>query len=408
MRERHDVVVIGGGQAGLAMSAILQRHGREHVVLERRRVGERWRSERWDSLRFQFPNWTLRLPGYAYTGDDPDGFAPYLELLGTIEDYAAGLRAPVREHSEVVGLAADGDDGFVLSLPDASLRARRVVVATGPFQRPSVPLAAREVASSVFQTDPTRYRGPRELPEGAVLVVGSGASGCQIADELHGAGRRVYLSVSRHRRAPRRFRGKDLYYWMEKLGRFTQTIDSFPGRRWPPSTVVTGVAGGYDMNVRQMAGDGVTVVGRVLGVSGDTVGIQAGANQILDESDQAYEGFLAAAREFAAAAVHEDLAEEQVAPLTTLPASIDEVHSLDLAKENVRAIIWATGYTYDYGWLKLPVFDELGRPAQQRGVTRFPGLYFLGLHWMHTFKSGLLAGVGSDAQYVADHMSRAG
>jgi putative flavoprotein involved in K+ transport len=407
MREHHEVVVIGGGQAGLAMSAVLRQHGREHVVLERRRIGERWRSERWDSLRFQFPNWTLRLPEYVYAGDDPDGFAHYREILGMIEGYAARIRAPVREHSEVVGLAEDGDGGFVVSLSDGSLLARRVVVATGPFQRPLVPSMAREVSPSVLQTDPTRYRGPGQLPEGAVLVVGSGASGCQIADELHSAGRRVFLSVSRHRRAPRRFRGKDIYYWMEKLGRFTQTIDTFPGRQWPPSTVVTGVAGGYDVNVRQMAADGVTVVGRVLGISGGTAGIKANANQVLDESDQAYAGFLAAAREFAAAAVHEGLSEDQPAPPSTLPASIAEVDSLDLAKEKVRAIIWATGYSYDYGWLKLPVFDELGRPAQQRGVTRFPGLYFLGLHWMHTFKSGLLAGVGSDAGFLAEHMSGA-
>jgi putative flavoprotein involved in K+ transport len=406
MREHHDVVVIGGGQAGLAMSAVLQQHGREHVVLERRRIGERWHGERWDSLRFQFPNWTLRLPEYAYAGDDPDGFAHYLEILRMIEDYAASIRAPVREHNEVVGLAEDGDQGFVVSLPDGRLRARSVVVATGPFQRPFVPLMAREVSPSVLQTDPTRYRSPGDLPNGAVLVVGSGASGCQIADELHKAGRRVYLSVSRHRRAPRRFRSKDIYYWMEKLGRFTQTIDSFPGRHWPPSTVVTGVAGGYDVNVRQMVADGITVVGRVLGVSGNAVGIKTNANQILDESDQAYEGFLAAAREFAAAAIPGDLTEEQLAPTSTLPATLDEVDSLDLGKENIGAIIWATGYTYDYGWIKLPVFDELGRPAQQRGVTRLPGLYFLGLHWMHTFKSGLLAGVGTDAEYLADHISR--
>jgi putative flavoprotein involved in K+ transport len=408
MREHHDVVVIGGGQAGLAMSAVLQQHGREHVVLERRRIGERWRCERWDSLRFQFPNWTLRLPQYSYAGDDPDGFAHQLEILCMIEDYAARIRAPVREDSEVVGLAEDGGQGFIVSLSEGSLLARRVVVATGPFQRPLVPPIAREVSPSVLQTDPTRYRSPGNLPNGAVLVVGSGASGCQIADELHGAGRRVYLSVSRHRRAPRRFRGKDVYYWMEKLGRFTQTIDSFPDRHWPPSTVVTGVAGGYDVNVRQMAADGITVVGRVLGLSGDTVGIKANANQILDESDQAYEGFLAAAREFAGAAIQEDLAEEQLAPPSTLSITLNEVDSLDLDKENIRAIIWATGYIYDYGWIKLPVFDELGRPAQQRGVTRLPGLYFLGLHWMHTFKSGLLAGVGSDAEYLADHMSQEG
>jgi putative flavoprotein involved in K+ transport len=389
------------------MSAVLQQHGRDHVVLERRRIGERWRCERWDSLRFQFPNWTLQLPGYAYAGDDPDGFAHYREIRRMIEDYATSVRAPVRERSEVVGLAEKGDQGFVVSLSDGSLLARRVVVATGPFHRPRVPVMARTVSASVMQTDPTRYRSPGELPEGAVLVVGSGASGCQIAHELHSAGRRVYLSVSRHRRAPRRYRGKDLYYWLEKLGRFTQTIDSFPGRHWPPSTVVTGVDGGYDVNVRQLAADGVAVVGRILGVSGDTLGIKANANQILDESDQAYQGFLAAAREFASTAVPDDLAEEQPAPASTLPATIDETNSLNFVKENIRAIVWATGYTYDYSWLALPVFDHLGRPAQERGVTRIPGLYFLGLHWMHTFKSGLLAGVGRDAEYLVDHMSEA-
>ncbi len=241
MRERHDTVVIGGGQAGLAMSTVLQRCGHEHIVLERRRVGERWRTERWDSLRFQFPNWSIQLPGYTYPGDDPDGFAHYREIFRVVEDYAASSRAPVREHTEVVGVAEDADGkGFVVSLVDGSIHTRRVVLATGPFQRPFVPPMAHDVSPSVLQTDPTRYRNPEELPDGAVLVVGSGASGCQIADELLQAGRRVFLSVSRHRRAPRRFRGKDVYWWLEKLGRFDQTIDTFPDRRWPPSTVITG------------------------------------------------------------------------------------------------------------------------------------------------------------------------
>jgi putative flavoprotein involved in K+ transport len=404
MPEHYDVVVIGGGQAGLAMSAVLQRHGQEHVVLERQRVGERWRSERWNSLRFQFPNWTVQLPGYTYAGTEPDDFAHYLEILRTIEDYAASIRAPLREHSEVVELVKS-DDGFFLSLTDGSLLARRVVVATGPFQRPFVPQLERGIASSVLQTDPTGYRGPEDLPTGAALVVGSGASGCQIADELLNAGRRVYLSVSRHRRAPRRFMGKDIYYWLEKLGRFAQTIDSFPGRQWPPSTVITGVAGGYDVDVRQLAANGVTVVGRVLRAGGDTLGIEPNANTILDEADQAYAGVLSAARAFAASAVDEDLVEERPIGSTTR-FTVNEVDSLDLVRENVRTIVWATGYSYDYGWLKVPVFDELGRPIQQRGVTRCPGLYFLGLHWMHTFRSGLLAGVGSDAEYLAEHMTR--
>ena len=406
MTEQHDTVIIGGGQAGLAMSAVLQRRGREHVVLERRRVGERWRTERWDSLRFQFPNWALQLPGYTYAGDDPDGFAHYSEILGVIEDYAASTGAPVREHTEVVGLGEDGGGaGFVVSLADGSMLARRVVVATGPFQRPLIPGLSRDVLPSVLQTDPTRYRCPAQLPDGAVLVVGGGASGCQIADELLRAGRRVYLSVSRHRRVPRRFRGKDVTWWLEKMGRFAQTIDSFPNRQWPPSVVVTGVNGGYDVNVRQLAVDGVAVVGRVTAASGGTVAIAANANQILDAADAACADFLAAAREFAAKGGQEELAEEESADPTGLPPAVDEVDSLDLARQNITTIIWATGYAYDFGWVMVPVFDEHGRPVQHRGTTQRPGMYFLGLHWMHTFKSGLFSGVGSDAEYLAEHMA---
>ena len=301
-------------------------------------------------------------------------------------------------------LRAD-DGGFVLSVPDGTIHARRVVVATGPFQRPRIPQFSEGVAPTVLQTDPTRYRRPEDLPDGAVLVVGSGASGCQIGDELLRAGRTVFLSVSRHRRVPRRFRGKDVTWWLERMGRFDQTIDSFPGRQWPPSVVVTGVSGGYDVNVRQMAADGIRVLGRVLGASDGRLTVARNANEVLDEADEAFAGFLAAARELAAANPDVDLAdEEQTTESAVLPATVAEIDSLDLRRENIAAIIWATGYDYDYGWLQAPVLDAHGRPLQQRGVTPVPGLYFLGLHWMHTFKSGLFSGVGSDAEYLADHM----
>jgi len=407
MGERHDTVVIGGGQAGLAISTVLHRRGHEHIVLERRRIGERWRTERWDSLRFQFPNWSIQLPGYTYPGDDPDGFAHHREIVRVVEDYAASSRAPVREYTPVVGLAQDADGkGFVLSLVDESLHARRVVLATGPFQRPFIPRIAHDVSPAVLQTDPTRYRNPHELPDGAVLVVGSGASGCQIADELIQAGRRVFLSVSRHRRAPRRFRGKDVYWWLDKLGRFDQMIDTFPDRRWPPSTVITGVNGGYDVDVRRMAADGVIVVGRVVGAAERRLALATNANSILDEADQAYASFLSAAREFVTKAkLQGDLGDEALADPLPLPAALQERDSLDLDRENITTILWATGYAYDYGWVKVPVFDDGGRPIQNRGVTHVPGLYFLGLHWMHTFKSGLFSGVGSDAEYLAEHMA---
>jgi putative flavoprotein involved in K+ transport len=407
MREEHDTVIIGGGQAGLAMSNVLGHHGREHILLERRRIGERWRSERWDSLRFQFPNWSLELPDFRYSGDEPDGFAHYTEIGRIIDAYARATMAPVREGTEVVALYQDDHGGFLLTTRDGSMQAHRVVIATGPFQRARVPEFAQAIAPSVYQTDPTRYRSPAELPPGAVLVVGSGASGYQIADELHHAGRRVYLSVSRHRRVPRRFRGKDVYWWLERMGRFAQTIDSFPDRRWPPSTVVTGVDGGYDVNVRNLAGAGVGVAGRAVGTTEGSIVFDDSANTILDAADKAYTDFVSLARELAAGEVGEELAgDDDPAETDTVPNGIESLRSIDLARMKVGAIIWATGYVYDYDWVHVPVIDSNGRPVQQRGVTEHPGLYFLGLHWMHTFRSGLFSGVGADAEYIADHMAR--
>lgn len=402
--ERLDTVVVGGGQAGLAMSAVLQERGRDHVVLERRRIGERWRSERWDSLRFQFPNWTLELPGFTYSGNDPDGFAHYSEILRCIEDYATRTRAPVREHTEVTGIAA-GDPGFVVSTSEGPLLASNVVIATGPFHRPRVPVLAEGLPSSVLQIDPTVYRCPGSLPDGSVLVVGSGASGCQIADELLASGRGVFLSVSRHRRAPRRYRGRDVYWWLEAMGRFAQSIDTFPGREWPPSTVVTGVNGGYDVDVRRMAAEGVIVLGRVIGADDGILGVAANANQVLADADAAYRAFVTAADDWAGAHPDADLAPAEPGLTDTSGEAIDETSSLNLRREGVTTVIWATGYEYDYAWLDLPVLDEHGRPDQRRGVTSMPGVYFLGLHWMHTFKSGLLSGVGADARYLVDQLT---
>ena len=402
MHEQQETVVIGAGQAGLAMSTVLQQRGVEHLVLERRRIGERWRTERWDSLRFQFPNWTLELPGWAYAGDNEHGFAHWREIVRVIERYAASTRPPVRERSEVTELRTDGPE-FVLSIPDGAIRARRVVVATGPFQRPRIPEMSVSITPSVMQTDPTRYRRPQDLPDGAVLVVGSGASGCQIAEELLRAGRTVFLSVSRHRRVPRRFRGRDVYWWLDRLGRFSQTIDSLPGRHPPPSTAVTGVDGGYDVDVRAMAAQGVHVLGRVLGVSDGRLALASDANEILDAADAAFAGFVAAARDFAASNPDVELEDEE--PISAAGhANVSEPASLDMARENVAGIVWATGYVYDYGWLHAPVIDVHGRPLQRRGVSPVPGLYFVGLHWMHTFKSGLFSGVGSDAEYLVDQM----
>jgi putative flavoprotein involved in K+ transport len=317
-----------------------------------------------------------------------------------LRGYGAG--APVREHTDVLSLERAGT-GFSIATTDGPLQSRQVVVATGPFQRPRIPPYAAELPAHIVQSDPTRYRNPQDLPAGAVLVVGAGASGIQITEELVSAGRTVFLAVSRHRRMPRRFRGRDIYWWMDRLGRFEQTIDTFPGRRWPPHTAVTGVNGGYDIDLRRLAGAGARVVGSVRGIRGTQVMLASNVNQILDDADAAYLSFIQAARSLAAS-LEEPLTEDDAVVPTSSP--VPEAEEIDIDREGITSVLWATGYQYDYGWLHADVFDAEGRPVQQRGVTAIPGLYFLGLHWMHTFKSGLLSGVGSDAAFLADRIDQ--
>jgi putative flavoprotein involved in K+ transport len=400
---RYDTVIIGGGQAGLAMSCVLQDIGREHVILERARVTERWRSQRWDTLRFQFPNWTIELPGDRYSGPNPDEFAGADEIANLLERYAVSNGAPIIEGCAVTALERDpSTSDIVLATSNGEVRAANVIVATGPFPRPAIPPVSHHLPEQILQLDPTRYRRPEDLPPGAVLVVGSGASGAQIADDLLRSGRTVYLSVSTHRRVPRRFRGKDIFWWLEKLGRFDLTVDDLPAGRRPPGLLVTGVDGGYDLTMYGLAADGAVLAGHLTGVTDGQVSFADDVGETRHKADQAYHDFIAAARA-AASDLEADL-EPDEAPPPTAEQPMDGPRSLDLEAQAVGTVIWATGYEYAYDWLHLPVLDERGNPIQRRGVTSEPGLYFIGLHWMHTLRSGLLMGVGDDARFLGEHM----
>ncbi|HXQ05663.1 MAG TPA: NAD(P)-binding domain-containing protein, partial [Bradyrhizobium sp.] len=259
--EQIETVIIGGGQAGLAMSYCLNQLGREHVILERQRVAERWRSERWDSLKFQSPNWNIRLPGFAFRSADPDAFASRDEVVGFIESYAAFIRAPLRCGQAATALRQTPDSTrLIVETQSNVFEAKNVVIATGPFQLPANPLP---IGGAALHLHSSRYRNPRQLPPGAVLVIGSGNSGAQISEELCSAGRRVYLSVSKHRRIPRRYRGKDYSWWYLALEDGEATVDQRQGV--PPARLITGVRGGHDVDLRRMAADGVVLLGRVLG-----------------------------------------------------------------------------------------------------------------------------------------------
>ena len=402
MIEQHDTIVIGGGQAGLAMSYYLREHGREHVVLEKTRVAERWHSERWDSLNFQFPNWSLRLPGYSYTGTDPDGFAHRSDVARFIEEYARFIQAPVRNGVQVLSVHFEPvAKAFRLTTTGGVMEARRVVVATGPFQREAIPEFSAALDKGIFQIHASRYFAPAQLPLGAVLIVGSGSSGCQIAEELLSEGRKVHLCVGRHRRIPRRYRGRDLLAWLYDIGSIAVTIDTFPDGRHPPPILLTGADGGHDVDLRALAAAGVVLTGKVTMISDGIAYFDQSLEQNLVAADKSFEAFVDAVDDFVRTSGIDAPSEALHRAPTT---RIDSPPFLDLQRSGVSSVVWCTGYDLDFEWLKIDVFAADGSPRHRRGITSCPGLYFLGLHWMHKYTSGTLFGVGEDALYIAEHI----
>jgi putative flavoprotein involved in K+ transport len=405
MSERHETAIVGGGQAGLAMSHHLGRLGRPHVILERGRVAERWRSQRWDSLMFQFPNWSLRLPGQAYDGGNPDGFASCAEVIAFIERYREVIRAPLRTGVGVIALTASHDhDTLRLETTRGPIEADNVVIATGPYQEPVVPSTSRDLPPEVLQVHSSDYRNPGTLPAGAVLVVGSGASGCQIVEDLRAAGRAVYLSVGRHRRFPRRYRGRDMFWWMERLGALDQTLEERPEARERPNPLVTGVGGGHDVDLRRYRDDGVLLLGRLLGISGMRLHLADDVEALLAAGDESVEAFTRSVDAYILRHRIDAPAAPSAPPSAGHPPA-PPIRDLDLAQAGITSVIWATGFRRDFGWVRLPVLDERGEPVHRRGVTGCPGVYFLGLPWLHTLRSSVLCGVGDDAAHLAEHIA---
>lgn len=407
MDEQVETIVIGAGQAGLAMSWHLSQRGCEHLVLERARIAERWHTQRWDSLYFQFPNWGLELPGHPpYAGGPPDAFAHRSEVCGFLEEYATAIRAPLRCGVEVTALRGDENNGYKLFTPHGTLRARSVVVATGPYQRARVPPLHQGLPPSVLQVHAGNYRNPTSLPEGAVVVVGSGASGCQIADELVEAGRRVSLCVGRHQRVPRRYRGRDAFWWRRELGMLDQTSAEVPPENRLPPPLVTGVHGGYDVDLRQSAARGLSLLGHLHGIDDGRMYFADDLDAQLRAGDRSLDQFLAMVdRHIERTDLDAPLAPERAEPS---PSPISAPAQIDIRGERIGSVIWATGYHLDFAWVELPAFDAAGVPMHTRGVTALAGLYFLGLPWLYKRKSTFLAGVGEDAAFIASAIAGAG
>ncbi|TDT98234.1 putative flavoprotein involved in K+ transport [Streptomyces sp. 846.5] len=400
----YPVAVVGGGQAGLSVSYCLRERGIEHIVVERNRVGQEWRERRWDSFCLVTPNWQCRLPGFPYQGEDPNGFMVRDEIIRYLEDYVAFFRPPLVEGVSVDGLRRSPGGVFELKTSEGDFTADQVVVATGPYHTPSVPRMAERLPAGVEQIHSARYRKADQLPQGAVLVVGTGQSGCQIAEDLHLAGRRVHLAVGSAPRVARFYRGRDCVAWLDAMGYYAKDIGEFDDAgavRMRVNHYVTGRDGGRDIDLRAFARDGMRLYGRLTGIAGRQLDFADDLKANLDRADAVAEGIKDSIDAYIAAQGIDAPHEARYVPVwePSEPAA-----ALDLETSGITSVVWSTGFTRDHRWVEIPVFDGRGYPMHWRGATSTPGLYFLGLPWQYSWGSGRFEAVGRDAEFLADHI----
>lgn len=402
--EKIDTLIVGAGQAGIALCEHLGQQNIPHLVLEKSRIAEAWRSARWDGLVTNGPVWHDRFPNLEFTGDDPDAFVGKDRVADYIEEYAAKVKAPVRTGVEVLSATPHKDRaGFHVETSGGVIDATRVVAATGAFQIPTMPPLVPQDAD-VMQMHSAAYRNPDQLPRGAVMVVGAGSSGAQIADELNRAGRKVFLSVGPHDRPPRRYRGRDFVWWLGVLGLWDLAAQA-PGTEHV-TIAVSGAYGGHTMDFRRLAHEGVTLLGRTERYEHGALIFADDLRRNVEAGDRNYLGMLDAADAYAASMgldLPDDPGARQMWPD---PSSMtDPLRRLEIAAHGISTIIWATGYRQDFGWLKVDAFEQNGAPIHQRGVSKEPGVYFLGLPWQSRRGSTFLWGVWHDAKFVADQIA---
>src|SRR5256885_7304457 len=397
MTDSVEVAIVGAGQAGLATSWYLAQAGVEHVVLEAGRVAETWRSRRWDSFCLVTPNWSVTLPGAPYSGPEPDGYMGRAELIDHFQGWADGFAAPVKEDCHVSALGTHGD-GFALEVPSGTILARDVVVASGGYQRAYRPPNADLIPGRITQLLAEDFKHERALPAGAVVIVGGGQTGCQLAEELHQAGRRVFLACGRAPWAPRRMGGRDLVWWIVESGFWNRTLAELPSpaARFLSNPLTTGHDGGHDLHYRTLHAMGVELVGRYAGADEKTLhfaGDLTASMKAGDDLSRTFMKWVGAMCEVRGLEVP-----WEVPP----PLDVGGRTELDLGAEGITTVIWTAGFRPDYGWVRIPVFDDMGFPIQSDGRTAVPGLYFMGVHFQRKAQSAVLYGVGEDAEHVAN------
>ncbi len=399
-------IIIGAGQAGLSMSWLLTQRGNPHLVLDRHPPGHAWRNERWDTFCLVTPNWQCQLPGFPYQGSDPHGFMLRDEIVAYLESYARSFNPPLHTGVEVTRLSRSPGGMFRTETTAGPIISNQVVIATGGYHDPIVLPAASTLASDIRQIDAADYRNPAALPPGAVLVVGSGQSGCQIAEDLHLAGRTTHLCVGEAPRVARRYRGKDVVEWLHRMGFYDMPVENHPlreGVRDNTNHYVTGRDGGRDIDLRQHARTGMHLHGRLAGATGTTIRFSPDLAANLDRADASNESIKRSIDAWIARNEVDAPAEPPYRPVWHPPADLPLI--LDTLQAGITTVIWCVGYRMNFDWIDAPVFDDKHRPRHTRGVTEIEGLYFLGLPWLHTWGSGRFSGVARDAEHLAAQMA---
>lgn len=405
LQARHwPVVVVGGGQAGLSMSRCLQRRGIDHVVLERAEVAHSWKTYRWDTFCLVTPNWQCQLPDFPYAGDDPHGFMVKDQIIDYLEAYRAFIDPPVVEGVEVLRLSTDERGVYQLETSAGDVSADQVVVATGGYHTPLTPSFSEPLPGEITQVQSQHYKNGAQLPPGEVLVVGSGQSGAQIAEDLHLEGRKVHLVVGGAPRVARFYRGRDVTDWLAEMGYYDMPVTEHPRReavRAQANHYVTGRDGGRDIDLRAHAAEGMSLYGLMHDHRDGVLHFKPDLTERLDHADEVAESIKDTIDGYIADHHRDAPVEERYTPVWH-PG--EETTELALADTGITSVVWCTGFRQDFGWVDLPVFTGRGAPVHARGVTAAPGLYFLGLPWLWTWGSGRFSGVGRDAEYLAERI----
>jgi putative flavoprotein involved in K+ transport len=399
------VIIVGGGQAGLAMSYCLKSQGVRHVIFEKNRIAHAWATQRWDSFCLVTPNWQCKLPGYPYPGNDPNGFMLKDDIVRYVEDYARLIEAPVREGVAVKRVTQTEAGRFAVETSAGAFTADAVVFAVSGYHVPQIPRIAERIAPGIKQIHSSAYKNPSQLPEGAVLVVGTGQSGCQIAEDLHLAGRAVHLVVGSAPRCPRVYRGRDAVDWLSDLGQYDLPVEKHPagdGVRRKANHYLTGRDGGRDIDLRRFALEGMQLYGRLDTVEGGVLRLQDDLAKNLDGADAVYNGICGLIDRHIAEEGIDAPAGDHYRPVWQPEAAAT---TLDPAAAGITSIVWSTGFRPDWSWVELPIFNGAGYPVHRRGVTGLEGAYVLGLPWLHTWGSGRFVGVGRDAAFLAERIA---